>query len=422
VPSPADPLRVLMVCQNDLDGASEKQALWFGRELVRSGHRVFLSLHGDPETAQREGALGIEGLDVRFHRFRGRTLRRSDLAAARAFEPTLIHAFNARVPVATATRAYARAINAPIFVHWEDDEWSISARVHSRSLVRRLGTYGRNIASPIYPPVGPYVTRGTVRWAQYVAGHDALTPALAARVQERLHRACQVVLPIAPNVHEPPPLPSERLKDLRGREILMITGHVHGGSIADLEMTLRATALLRQRGRDAVFVHAGRVMPRFDVDAKVAEAGLTSADARFLGYLPFPDIPPLLREADVLLQPGAPSQFNRLRLPSKVQAYLASGVPTVTFAVGFAELLEDRVEVLKLQHYDATELADSVVAVLEDRGLRRRLSEGGRHAARRLFDPVTNGAALVSHFRAGLEASRKQNGQSKPEPPATAGR
>lgn len=399
-------MRVLIVCQNDFDGASEKQALWFGRELARAGHAVLISLHGDAESARREGAQGIDGLEIRFHAFRGRSLRRSDIAVARSFAPTIVHAFNPRVPTATAARAYARATGAQVFVHWEDDEFGIRDRVNTRSLVRRIASYGRNVACVIHPPAGPLVTRGTLQWARAAAGHDALTPALAAWVEEHLRRPCRVVLPIAPHVHDPLPEPSGRLRDLRGRQALLVTGELHGGSVDDVELALKATALLRERGHDAVFVHAGRVAPRFDVDAMVEAAGLTPADARFLGYLPFAAIPPLLREADMLLQPGAPSRFNRLRLPSKMQAYLASGVPTVTFAVGFAELLEDRHEVIKLQSDGVDELATAVAAIFRDPALRDRLAEGGRRAARRLFDPVANGAALVEHFRAGIEAAK----------------
>lgn len=401
---PRDPLRVLIVCQGDLAGASQKQALWFGRELARTGHAVLLSLHGDPESAAREDALSIDGLEVRFHGFRGRTLRRSDLAAARAFAPTLVHAFNARVPAATAARAYVRATGAPVFVHWEDDEFGIRDRVNTPSVVRRIASHGRNVACVVYPPAGPHVTRATIDWARASAGHDALTPALATWVREELRRPCRVVLPIAPHVRDPLPVPSGRLRYLRGRQILLVTGRVHGGSVKDIELGLEATALLRERGHDAVFVHAGHVHPRFDVGVMVEAAGLTPTDARFLGYLPFSAIPPLLREADVLLQPGAPSRFNRLRLPSKMQAYLTSGVPTITFAVGFAELLEDGTEVVKLHTHEANELAAAITSILQDSALKDQLAEGARRAALRLFDPVANGAELVEHFRVGLRA------------------
>jgi len=401
--SSPSPLRVLIVCQYDLAGASEKQALWFGRELVRTGHLVLMSLYGDPESAGREAADGVEGLRLHFHRFRGRTVRSADLRVAGEFAPTAVHAFSARVPVATAARAYARATGAPYFVHWEDDEFGIRTRVNTPSFARRIASHGRSLARAFYPPAGPYVTRATLQWARGAAGHDALTPALADWVQEQLGRPCEVVLPIAPHVWEPLPAPSDTLRDLASRRVLMITGAIHGGSVPDIETALQATALVRQRGHDAVFVHAGTVVARFDLDAMVRDAGLAPAHARFLGPLPFPAIPPLLREADVLLQPGAPSTFNRLRLPSKLQAYLASGVPTVTFAIGFGEMLEDRMEVLKVSTAAAEELTDAIAAILDDDVLRQRLAEGGRRAAQRLFDPGANGAALVAYFRAGME-------------------
>jgi glycosyltransferase involved in cell wall biosynthesis len=113
-------------------------------------------------------------------------------------------------------------------------------------------------------------------------------------------------------------------------------------------------------------------------------------------------VPALLRRADVLLQPGPPSDFNRLRLPSKMQAYLASGRPTVTFAVGFAELLEDREEVVKTHTGDPSELADRVEEVLDDGALRARLEHGGPAAAARLLDPARNTDALLAHYREAL--------------------
>ena len=77
-----EPLRVLIVCQGDLAGASEKQALGFAEQLAQSGHEVMLSLRGDPATAAREGAGGVPGLTVRFHGFRGPRLRRGRSMAA----------------------------------------------------------------------------------------------------------------------------------------------------------------------------------------------------------------------------------------------------------------------------------------------------------------------------------------------------
>jgi glycosyltransferase involved in cell wall biosynthesis len=86
-----------------------------------------------------------------------------------------------------------------------------------------------------------------------------------------------------------------------------------------------------------------------------------------------------------------------------MQTYLASGTPTVTFGVGFGELLEDGVEVLKTRGSEPAELADKLMALIDDPELAERIGRGGRAAAQRLFDPVANTDALLAHYEANLE-------------------
>jgi glycosyltransferase involved in cell wall biosynthesis len=398
-----EPLRVVLVCQGDLGGPSEKQALAFGQQLAAHGHQVMLSLNGDPQTAAVEGAHGTPGLTVRFHGFRARTLRRADLQAAREFAPALVHSFNARVRTLTAARAYARATAAPVFVHWEDDEWSIRQGYGRRPLFRRVARLGRRVLAPVVPTQGVFVSRGSMRWAaRNAVGHDALTPALAERVRERIGRDCAVVLPMTPRPAQGETAVPELPASLNGRKLIGLTGEVHPGSVADLELALRATARVQSRGIDVALVHAGKVLPRFDVEQMARDAGVAAGTAVFLGYQPFAAIPPLLARLDILVQPGEPSDYNRLRLPSKMQAYLESGTPTITFAVGFAEMLADGDEVLKLHGFDVNELADRIAAVATDDALAQRLASGARAAAERLFDPERNYEALVAHYRGHL--------------------
>lgn len=395
----AEPLRVVLVCQGDLGGASEKQALGFAEQLGALGHSVLLSLRGDPETALREITHDVKGLDVHFHSFRGPGLRPEDLKQARMFMPSLVHAFNPRLGTMIAARSYAKATNAPVFVHWEDDEWSIRGGYGRRSLPRRILRLGRRALAPVVPSQGIFVNRRSLGWAREAAGHDALTPALAERVAEHMGTACAVVLPITPSTQaqhgQAPMLPPE----LESRTLVGLTGEVHPGSVDDLEVTLRAVALVQQRGHDVALVHAGKSLPRFDLPELARSAGVRPGTAVFLGYRPFAEIPPLLDRLDVLVQPGEPSDFNRLRLPSKMQAYLLSGTPTITFAVGFGEMLADRDEVLKLNGFDPVELADRIEEVVTDAALAAKLGEGAARAAARLFDPVANANALVEHYR-----------------------
>jgi glycosyltransferase involved in cell wall biosynthesis len=393
-------MRVMLVCQGDLKGASEKQALGWATQLAATGHEVLLSLRGRPVALEAEGA-NQPGLRLSWRRYRGPRVAPESLREARAFAPEAIHAFNPRVAVMEPAAQLSRATGAPVFVHWEDDEWSIRKGPQGRSLYRRVGRLGRRVLCVLYPPQGLFVTQGWLDWSiRHAAGFDALTPALAERVTEVLGRPCAVILPNMPaadwsegrSLARPlPPIAAER-------PLLLFTGEIHPGSYDDVMIGLRAIALVQRRGHAVVFGHAGTHLARYDLEEMATEAGLAAGTALSLGYLPFTELPPLLRSATILIQPGRPIDYNRLRLPSKMQAYLASGTPTISFAAGFAEMLEDRVEVLKTQTAAPEELAERIVEVLTDPALARTLSDGGSRAAARLFDPVANGAALAEHY------------------------
>jgi glycosyltransferase involved in cell wall biosynthesis len=395
-------LRILFVCQNDFAAPSEKQVLGFAQQLTRRGHQVMVSIAGDLDTAEREGALAVSGLIVHRHQFRRGRLRADDLDVARRFRPSLVHAWNSRVSTVAAARTICRATGAPLFVHFEDDEWRLPDHPPGESLRRRVGHLGRRLLSNVDPSVWWHSTWRSRRYvARRAIALDALTPALAEEVKRRMGRACRVVLPVTP---EPisMPQPTEAPELGAGPPVLLITGTIWPVYLPDFMLAFQAIAELQRRGRQLRLVHAGRVLPRWRPEDLTAQAGMSPGSATFLGYLPFAAIPALLCRADLLLQPGPPSEFNRLRLPSKLQAYLESGTPTITFGVGFGELLEDRVEVSKTHSGDPGELADRIAELLDDDVLRATLARGGPHAAHRLFDPDANTLSLLAHYREGL--------------------
>jgi glycosyltransferase involved in cell wall biosynthesis len=189
---------------------------------------------------------------------------------------------------------------------------------------------------------------------------------------------------------------------LASRPLVAYTGAVFGVHEADFRLGLASIGELQRRGHHVAFIHAGRTARRFNITAMAAQAGVDPGSACSLGDLDPARLHALLRRADVLIQPGHPTEFNRLRLPSKLQVYLASGSPTVTFAIGAGELLVDREEVLKTFDGDPSELADRISEALFDEPLRRRLSAGGPRAAERLFNTRRNTDQLIAHYRAAL--------------------
>lgn len=393
-------LSVLIVCQHDLAGPSEKQMLGFAQRLATRGHRVMLSFGADLDAAQCEGLKLGGGVELTEHRFSGRRLRSADIRRAAAFGPTLIHAVNSRVPTVAAANGYARATGAPVFVHFEDNEWEAWRGVPGDAMYHRLGRHVRRMESTIHPGAWPHSTARTRRWVRKRAlGLDALTPELATEVALRLGRPCRTLLPVSPELDGGTLRGEIELPaSVASLPLVVVTGTIYPFSLDDTVQGLEAVAAVQRSGYAVGYVHPGNVHPRIDPTMLAAQAGLAPGTFDFPGLVPYRMIGPLLRRASVLMQPGSPSEFNRLRLPSKLQSYLASGIPTITFAAGFGELLVDRLEVLKICSGEASELAARIVELLEDGSLRATLSEGGPRAARRLFDPDDNTEALIAHY------------------------
>lgn len=392
-------LAVLFVCQSDLAGPSEKQMMGYAQQLARRGHRVLLAFGGSVERSYREGLEITPGIEMTEYRFAGRGVREQDRRLAVGFEPSVVHAVNSRVPTAAAASDYAKATGAPVFVHFEDNEWGAWQGVPGESLYYRIGRQVRRVESMVHPASWPHSTARTRRWVRHrAAALDALTPELSAEVSRRIERDCATLFPVSPIVADGSAAQFELPPQLSGMPLAVVTGTVYPFSLDDTLQGLRAVAEVQRRGHPLGYLHPGNVHARIDPVALATDAGLAPGTFAFPGLVPYAGVPSLLARADVLLQPGGPTEFNRLRLPSKLQAYLASGTPTITFAAGFGALLEDREEVLKIHTIDPRELADRIEEILTDSALRATLSSGGPRAAERLFDPERNTDALVEHY------------------------
>ena len=176
---------------------------------------------------------------------------------------------------------------------------------------------------------------------------------------------------------------------------------------------LRAFDSVAECWPDAVLVYSGRLAPRYREADLRALAGAGSDKVRFLGFLEDPDdLVALMTEASVLVQPGAPTEFNRLRLPAKVHDYLLAGQPVVTFSVGFRELLTDRHEAVLTYSARPDELAAAIEWVLINPRRARAVAEAGRRRARELFAPDL----IVRQTLAYYERALKHADEAAPPP------
>ena len=118
-----------------------------------------------------------------------------------------------------------------------------------------------------------------------------------------------------------------------------------------------------------------------------------------LGDIPWRDVPGYLALADAYVQPGAPDDFNRYRLPSKLPEFLAMGRPVVLPACNLGNDLTESESALLLHRGGALEIASRIEQLLDDRALAERLGRGARDFAEERLSWPRNATALAGFYR-----------------------
>jgi len=122
--------------------------------------------------------------------------------------------------------------------------------------------------------------------------------------------------------------PVSRRHGLDGKFVVMYSGTISISSNRALERTLEAAGLLAG-DREIVLAIVGEGLKRKALMEKAAALGL--ANAVFLPFQPYRDLPELLASSDVLLVPLDKDKSD-LSVPSKLYTFMASGRPVLGLA------------------------------------------------------------------------------------------
>jgi glycosyltransferase involved in cell wall biosynthesis len=122
---------------------------------------------------------------------------------------------------------------------------------------------------------------------------------------------------------------------------------------------------------------------RAELERRVAEDPALTGRVTFTGYLPHTEVPGVLAEADIAIDPAPATEFNRRSTMTKIAEYLAAGLPVVAY-----DLLETRRTATDAAAYvasaDVAAFAAEVAGVAADPGLRGRLAGAARRRAEAL--------------------------------------
>jgi glycosyltransferase involved in cell wall biosynthesis len=120
-----------------------------------------------------------------------------------------------------------------------------------------------------------------------------------------------------------------------------------------------------------------------------------AAHVRYLGYLPYEELPGVFASADLMVAPTYYEDF-----PIRILESLASGVPVVASDVGgIHEVVETGKTGILVAPGDPVGLARGIVKLLSDDGLRARLGAAGRQRIIQEFSWQKAGASTLELYR-----------------------
>jgi len=387
-------MRVLFLHFGKLHVNSVIQAFHLGEEMTADGVEVVLCGQGGTDRISTIGepsfeCINYDGLDRRLR------------AWARHPDETIVCAWTPREVVRKATERAVRALDAPYVVHLEDNEehlLSTALRLPYERL-RRLPRPRQDELSTddfVHPAHYPRLLEGA-------AGVTVITEELN---EFNFARRPHHVAP--PGVdHErfrpdlTPAVSRESLGLRPGDFALVYHGIGHWANLRELFSLYLAVKLLQRRGRPVKLVRLGSTKLG-GVDPRALQALRDGVPD--LGDVAWRDIPGYLALADAYVQPGAPDEFNRYRLPSKLPEFLAMGRPVILPACNLGNELVDGENALLLREGTALEIAARIELLLDDRELASRLGEGGRRFALDRLSWHENADALLGFYRSRLAA------------------
>ena len=178
--------------------------------------------------------------------------------------------------------------------------------------------------------------------------------------------------------------PVARRFGLAGKFVVMYSGTISISSNRALERALDAAARLAD-DRDIVFAVVGEGLKKESLRAKAAALGL--ANAVFLPFVPYAELPDLLAASDVLLVPLDGSKSD-LSVPSKLYTFMAAGRPILGLAAPDSEvalILRANACGVAVPPDDAAAVAGAVRVLAASPEKRRELGANARAYAVRRF-------------------------------------
>jgi len=171
----------------------------------------------------------------------------------------------------------------------------------------------------------------------------------------------------------------QKIRDEAGGPIVLFSGRMI--STKGVQVLVEAIPKITREIKDAYFIFIGGGNSTF-YRQRLKKLLIPSERFNFLGYVPnSDDIPGLYTLASVFVAPTLYENF-----PIRILENMSCQNPVVaTNIVGIPEIIEDRVNGLLIDPWDVDALSETVITLLSDRGLARKIGQNARKTVEEKF-------------------------------------
>lgn len=397
----ATAMRILFVNYGQIDSNSGNHIVSLAARLQKRGHNCTVAVPGNRQGEAAEAGAGAFGETVSVVPYPN-LLRRSE--TKEAFD--LIHLWTPREGVRKFSESFLEKSAVPWFLHFEDNEEAILERLTGKTVEALRALPRRRLEKALRDGViHPEKYHSLVTGA---AGVTVIYRSISSLIPEGV--PCREMLPVIDlKGFSPGPRDPDRRKQWgvgEQEKVVCYNGNDHAVNREDMVTLYTALHLLNRDHFPVRLVRTGIV----DRDTL---AGLPFNAREFmidLGFVARPELPGIIAEADLAIQPGVADEFNQFRLPSKIPEYLAMGKVVVLPEANIADRLKDGEEALFLKTGTPEEVVGACLSIWGDTGLRARIEAGARSFAEKWFEGSRTVSALEAFYEERLRGAKEAPG------------
>lgn len=386
-------MNILFVLYNDFHANSAIQVHHFANALVERGHDCAIAVPQNKESCYTHIGGAINYTPLNFNE----TLKKPIISTnGKTFVPGIIYAWTPREIVRTHCEKLRKLYpDSKLLVDLEDNEEII--------LESNLGLPFSQLQKHTLAELDqivPNTLSHPVRYREFLQAADGVTVIMDTLLD--------FVPPAKPSLVLWPILDEQRFYarekseaflekwGLSADEIMLAyVGNVHSSNWQEVRSLYLAVALANRQGIPCRLLRAGKDYYPFWGEQK----SWSEQYAVDLGLISNRQIPEVLANADLLVQPGKADKFNNFRLPSKIPEFLAMKKPVALPYSNVGRFLEDEQEAIILRRGDALEILEVIRRYAEDPDVFGRIAEGGQRFVHEKFGKEGIGQKLEAFLQ-----------------------